>query len=77
LTIVYPLTIVNRMDLLGTQDIADLLGVSRQRAHQLVTREGFPQPAATVNKRTKMWARAAVVAWAGENRYSITPPPKV
>jgi len=77
LTIVYPLTIVNRMDLLGTQDIADLLGVSRQRAHQLVTREGFPSPAATVNKRTKMWDRAKVVAWADDNRYDITPPPKV
>jgi predicted DNA-binding transcriptional regulator AlpA len=63
------------MDPMGTQDIAELLGVSRQRAHQLVAREGFPAPVHTINTRTKVWDRDQVVEWAVEHRYDITPPP--
>jgi len=76
LTVVKCLTIVNRMDLMGAQDIADLLGCTRQRAHQLIAREGFPQPVHTINARTKVWDRDQVVDWAVRHRYDITPPPK-
>jgi predicted DNA-binding transcriptional regulator AlpA len=64
------------MDLLGTRDIAELLGIARNRAYELVNRKGFPDPIATVNARTRMWDRAQVVEWAGEHRYDITPPPR-
>jgi prophage regulatory protein len=64
------------MDPVGTTDIAEILGVSRQRTQQIVNTKGFPDPVATVNSRTRMWDRAAVVAWVSENRYGIAPAPK-
>jgi predicted DNA-binding transcriptional regulator AlpA len=64
------------MDLLGTNDVAELLGVPRQRAHEIVNRKGFPDPADTVNARTKVWDRAEVVEWAVEHKYDITPAPR-
>ena len=64
------------MDLVGTMDISELLGVSRQRVQQIVNTKGFPDPVATVNRRTRMWDRAAVLDWvAGQGRYDITRPP--
>jgi hypothetical protein len=51
-------------DLVGTAEIAALLGVSRQRADQLTKMDdAFPRPVAElVNGR--IWAREAVVVWA-------------
>jgi predicted DNA-binding transcriptional regulator AlpA len=62
--------------MLGARDIAELLGIQKTRAYELVNRKGFPDPVATINTRTRMWSRTAVVEWAVEHRYDITPPPK-
>jgi predicted DNA-binding transcriptional regulator AlpA len=63
------------MDLVGTSDIAQLLGVSRQRANELTKRDSFPEPLGTVNTRTNVWSRTAVLAWVDQYRYGITPAP--
>jgi predicted DNA-binding transcriptional regulator AlpA len=44
-------------------EIAELLGVSKQRAHQLAGREGFPAPV-TEDGRGRLWDRREVAAWA-------------
>jgi predicted DNA-binding transcriptional regulator AlpA len=63
------------MDLVGTNEIAELLGVSRVWATQLTKRQGFPEPLATVSGRIKVWSRQAVVEWMNEHRYDVTPAP--
>lgn len=40
-----------------------MLGVSRQRVHQLAQRPGFPRPAAVLAAGS-IWERADVEAWA-------------
>ena len=49
--------------LVGTAEIADMLGVSRQRVHQLVTRPDFPEPTAVL-AAGMIWERSAVEDWA-------------
>lgn len=44
-------------------EIADLLGVSPQRVHQLMQRRDFPAPVAEL-AIGKVWERAAIVEWA-------------
>jgi predicted DNA-binding transcriptional regulator AlpA len=50
-------------DLVGVAEIADALGVTRQRVHQLTKLEGFPDPVATLSAGT-IWSRQDVEAWA-------------
>jgi predicted DNA-binding transcriptional regulator AlpA len=52
-------------DLVSRVEIADMLGVSRQRLHQLLGRDDFPQPIATLGIG-KVWERQAVEQWARE-----------
>ena len=48
--------------LVAVPDIAEMLGVSRQQAHRLSNREGFPAPA--LEPRTgPLWLLAAVESW--------------
>lgn len=50
--------------LVGTHEIAEMLGVSRQRVHQLVTRDPtFPEPEAKLHGG-HVWSRRAVEEWA-------------
>jgi predicted DNA-binding transcriptional regulator AlpA len=51
------------MPLMGTTEMAALLGVSRQRAAVLARREDFPAPVATLAMGT-VWDAAAVRSWA-------------
>jgi predicted DNA-binding transcriptional regulator AlpA len=44
-------------------EIADLLGVSKQRAHQIAEEKGFPAPLA-VDARGRVWSRFEVQRWA-------------
>lgn len=46
-------------ELVGVSEIADILGVSRQRAHQLTKREDFPAPVAEL-KSGPIWARPSL-----------------
>ena len=47
----------------GATEIADLLGVTRQRVQQLANEPGFPAPV-LVLKMGKIWALEDVRAWA-------------
>jgi predicted DNA-binding transcriptional regulator AlpA len=44
-------------------EIAAILGVSKQRAHQLAAEPGFPAAVAT-DGRGRLWDRREVAAWA-------------
>lgn len=49
--------------LVGVTEIAELLGVSRQRADQLTAAAGFPEPEATISAG-RIWNREDIEAWA-------------
>ena len=49
--------------LLGNAELGKLLGVSRQRVSQLVTRDDFPAPRAVLVMGS-VWTLDDVVAWA-------------
>jgi predicted DNA-binding transcriptional regulator AlpA len=51
--------------LMGTTEIAQMLGVSRQRAGQLVRTEGFPLPVVRL-AAGPVWESADVDQWARE-----------
>lgn len=52
---------------MGNGEIADRLGVSRQRVYQLTSRKGFPDPIADLSMG-QVWMREDVEAWIKENR---------
>lgn len=44
--------------------VADLLGVTRQRVHQLTAQEDFPEPKGRVGSHgTRLWDRTEIVSW--------------
>lgn len=49
-------------DLVTAVDVAEMLGVSRQRVHQLAERSDFPDP--LLHLGGPIWVRAGVQAWA-------------
>jgi hypothetical protein len=50
--------------LVGVAEIAEMLGVSRQRVNVIVkTHPDFPEPEAELSAG-RIWLRSAVVAWA-------------
>ena len=56
-------SIFEEMDLVGLTEIAEMLGVSRQRVHQLAVTEGFPLPAADLASG-RVWERKTIEKWA-------------
>ena len=44
-------------------EIAELLGVSKQRAHQIADERAFPAPVAE-DGRGRLWDRREITAWA-------------
>jgi predicted DNA-binding transcriptional regulator AlpA len=44
-------------------DLAELLGVSKQRAHQIADEPGFPAPV-DQDDRVRLWDRREVERWA-------------
>lgn len=56
---------------MGAAEIAELLGVSRQRVQQLVVRPDFPAPMGTLTMG-KVWNRAEVEAWHAERQRRLT-----
>jgi predicted DNA-binding transcriptional regulator AlpA len=54
--------------LVGVTQVAELLGVSKQRASQIVRQKGFPDPAAMLGKRSA-WRRADVLRWGRRHGY--------
>jgi prophage regulatory protein len=55
--------IVAMHHLVGAAEIGRMLGVSRQRVQQLVSRDGFPEPE-VVLEMGKVWKRSDVEEWA-------------
>lgn len=51
------------VDLMGLKEIAELLDVSIQRAHQLAAANGFPEPLGETSAG-RVWRRADVEKWA-------------
>jgi predicted DNA-binding transcriptional regulator AlpA len=54
-------------DLVGTQEVTNMLGITRQRLHELRLQERFPTPA-TILAGGPVWLRSAVEAFAKWNR---------
>lgn len=55
--------IIDMGQLMGSAEIAELFGVSRQRVQQLTSRPDFPEPF-DVLAMGKVWKREDVLAWA-------------
>ena len=53
--------------LVGLTEIARMLDVSRQRAHQLAQTDGFPRPTAELSSG-RVWETVDVEAWIRERR---------
>lgn len=54
---------VTKLDLMGTTEIGQYLGVSRQRAGQLAATDGFPEAVADL-AAGRVWLRSEVETWA-------------
>jgi prophage regulatory protein len=57
--------------LMGTHEIAAMLGVSRQRAQQITSRKDFPKPYDVLHMG-KVWRRVAVEEWAKDHGRTLT-----
>jgi prophage regulatory protein len=57
--------------LLGTHELAALLGVSRQRAHQLAAHPTFPAPAADL-RIGRVWRTDDIRAWASDRGRALS-----
>ncbi|HEY5013940.1 MAG TPA: helix-turn-helix domain-containing protein [Acidimicrobiia bacterium] len=55
-----------RAELVGQAEIANMLGVTKQRVHQLARTEGFPAPTAEL-AAGRIWRRKDIEAWARRN----------
>jgi len=53
--------------LMGAVEVAQYLGVSRQRVHQLAAREDFPRPAAELSAG-RVWETAEIERWRAARR---------
>jgi prophage regulatory protein len=51
-----------RLELVGVSEIARLLELSNQRAHQLANGDDFPRPVAEL-AQGRVWHRSEVLAW--------------
>jgi hypothetical protein len=52
------------LDLVGTAEIAEMLGITRQRVNAIVqTHDDFPEPVAVLSAG-RIWMRSDVLAWA-------------
>jgi len=59
----------DEIELMGAREIQQLLGVSRQRVQQIVSRPDFPKPIAEL--AIKVWDGKQVRAWIREHRPDI------
>lgn len=52
------------VDLVGAREIADMLGVSRQRVHEIAKRPDFPKPVRHTGSRVAtIWLREDIENW--------------
>lgn len=58
-----------RAAVVDTAEIAKMLGLSREHVtDRLTKRPDFPRPAINISRRTRMWRRADVLAFAAGRR---------
>lgn len=57
------------MDLVGSAEIADRLGLTQSRINQLAIKSGFPTPVAEL-KGGRVWEWSAVEEWAASRERS-------
>lgn len=63
-------------DLVGAAEVARMLGVTRQRLHQMVqTMPDFP-PAVAILAAGRIWERVPVEEWIRQHPYRSKPGPK-
>ena len=55
------------VDLMGTSEVATLLGISRQRVLKIAQQPGFPKPVAVL-KMGNVWRGADIRRWVTKNR---------
>lgn len=59
-------------DLFGVQDLEDRWVYPRSSVHNIINREGFPQPDFIVNRgRTKLWRQSIILAHEKVNPYLV------
>ena len=64
------------LDLVSVPEVAEILGVSRQRVHQLIhAYDDFPEPEAELAVG-RIWQRAAIDKWARAHPRRTGRPPK-
>ncbi|GAA2681602.1 DNA-binding protein [Actinoplanes palleronii] len=61
--------------LYGTSEIADRLGVTRQRAHVITRQKGFPEPYEELVMGS-VWQIKDVEAWIAEHRPELNEDPE-
>ena len=59
--------------LMGTAEIRDRLGVSRQRTDQITNHPSFPKPIATL-AAGRIWRRVDIEAWIAQRRPNLDEP---
>lgn len=65
-----------REDLISTEDVASILGVSRARVWQLRAHDGtFPGPV-WIGRVEMAWSRSEITAWAAEHRPKTSNDPR-
>ena len=58
------------MKLIGTQEIAQIVGVSRKHVtDRIVTRPDFPKPVIALSQRVRKWAEDEVMAYLRGDRH--------
>ena len=55
----------DRIDLLGTKEVGDLLGWSRQKVSVYYSRGKLPEPFALIGGKRPVWTREQIEEWAG------------
>lgn len=66
---------MGRRRLYGTSEIADRLGVTRQRAHVITRQKGFPEPYEELVMGA-VWRVEDVEAWIREHRPELAQEPE-
>ena len=64
---------VGKIKLMGSHEIAERLGVSRDRAYDITTKKGFPDPYQTL-RMGSVWDAAEVEAWIRVHRPHLVLP---
>lgn len=57
------MTLRDQIPIVGSAEIADMLGVSRQRADAITRKPSFPRPLGVISAG-RVWLEEDVVAWA-------------